>query len=490
MRVGYGFFSQIVVSAPWVPLLRFCRRQCFELYRTLCKFARECFTNVLRIMAQIVTIKAVIIPAQQRSDKSFNVKIRVTYKRKYRIISTNLTAFPRDIARSGELKGEPLVKADELIAKMYQVVGEIDYFSMEEMDVDDVVSEIKRKLQKKDRFSLDFFEYAERVMEKKGAGTRTTYVTALNSFRRYLGRDSYDINEFDAATLKAFVDYVDTSPKFVVPRKEKESAQPKKKRAASSGKEEKPAAAPKPKKRGISSKNYVGKLAYIYREAMAEYNDEDAGIIRIPKDPFKKVKLSSEQSVARISRSPEFIQKIIDSRGNTSGEMRVALDIYLISFALMGANTADLLTMAPDKDGVITYYRQKTRSRRADNAEMKVRIEPCVKPLIDRYRNPSQKTMFSFPMDFKDKDALSASLTYFLSKWADLNGEENLTMYSARHSWATIGRSNRVGLSKSVIDECLAHATNQLVDVYAEKDWSILWEANAKVLKIFDWTNI
>ena len=97
-------------------------------------------------MALIISIKPVIMRAQQRADGTYNVKIRVTFKRRYRILSTNLTAYPRDLARSGEIKGPVPLDANKIIEKMYSAVAELNWFELDMMDVDDVVRYIKQNL--------------------------------------------------------------------------------------------------------------------------------------------------------------------------------------------------------------------------------------------------------------------------------------------------------------------------------------------------------
>lgn len=420
-------------------------------------------------MALIITIKPVVMRAQQRSDGSYNVKIRVTFKRKYRILSTNLTAYPRDLARSGEIKGPVLMDANKLVEKMYSAVAELNWFEMEMMDVDDVVRHIRATLRSRTAFSLDFFQYARRFMSSRKESTALTYRTALASFRKFLGRDNFDINEFTVPVLKNFVSYLDSTPKG---NRNGETSLARKK--------------------GVSARAYTRKLSAIYSEAMNEYNDEDSGVVRIKGNPFKKLKVDALPSVAKISKSPEFIQKLIDAVADpeTKENQRWALEIYLISFALMGANTADMILMKKAEKGIVTYFRAKTKDRRADNAEMRVRVEPCVEALLARHADPSGKLLLDLEGKWSSVSSINAKLRSLLASWAEANGEDPFTIYSARHSWATIGRSNRVGLSKSLIDECLGHSTNQLVDVYAEKDWSILWEANRKVLSLFDWSSI
>jgi len=420
-------------------------------------------------MALIITVKPVIMKAQQRSDGSYNVKIRVTFKRKYRILSTNLTAYPRDLARSGEIKGAVLLDANKLVEKMYSAVAELNWFEMDMMDVDDVVRHIRRTLREKQTFSLDFFQYAERFMSCRKESTALTYRTALASFRKFLGRDTFDINEFTVPLLKNFVSYLDSTPKG---NRNGDTSMARKK--------------------GVSARAYTRKLSAIYSEAMNEYNDEDSGLVRIKGNPFKKLRVDALPSIAKISKSPEFIQKLIDSVADpaTKENQRWALEVYLISFALMGANTADMVLMRKADKGVVTYCRAKTKDRRADNAEMHVRVEPCVEALLARHADPSGRLLLDLDGKWSTVSSLNAKLRSLFFSWAESNGEDPFTIYSARHSWATIGRSNRVGLSKSLIDECLGHSTNQLVDVYAEKDWSILWEANKKVLSVFDWSSI
>jgi len=58
-----------------------------------------------------------------------------------------------------------------------------------------------------------------------------------------------------------------------------------------------------------------------------------------------------------------------------------------------------------------------------------------------------------------------------------------ISTYYARHSWATIARK-KCKISKSDVDECLNHVVpeNKMADVYVEKDWGFIDDANRKVL--------
>lgn len=416
-------------------------------------------------MALIISIKPVIMRAQQRSDGSYNVKIRVTFKRRYRILSTNLTAYPRDLARSGEIKGTVLLDANKIIEKMYSAVAELNWFDLDMMDVDDVVRHIRQNLRARSSFYLDFFRYADGYISARKPSTGNAYRTAVNSFRNFIGRNEFDFSEFSVPLVRRYVDHLNTTPKL-----------------CSSG---------IAKKKGVSAKSYTSMLSAIYSQAMDDYNDEDAKVIRIKGNPFKKVKVEALPSRAKIAQSPELIQKVINAVGSASTpeNQRRALEVYLISFALMGVNTADLVEMAPAKDGVVIYHRKKTKDRSYDASEMHCRLEPCIYPLLKKYADPTGQKLLDLG-NFSWPTQLNNQLNNVLKRWAEVNGVERFTVNSARHAWATIARTDRVGIPPSLVDESLVHSRNKLLDVYAERDWTVYWKANEKVLGIFDWSPI
>ena len=72
-----------------------------------------------------------------------------------------------------------------------------------------------------------------------------------------------------------------------------------------------------------------------------------------------------------------------------------------------------------------------------------------------------------------------------------LGDVSNFTQYSARRSWATVSR-NDAKVSKYDVHEALNHIDSDMAvtDLYIDKNFSHIWEANRKVLDLFDWTSI
>lgn len=427
-----------------------------------------------RNMASQITLKPVVDTRQQRPDGTYNVKIRVTYKRKSRILATTITAPAKDVDKNGILKGESLNRGYNLIFKFQKYLNELDFFLAETMTVDEVVKYIRRKGSGAGQFHLDFFTFAEKdVLPSKSQGTALTYQSALNSLRRFLNSSRLDINDITKSMLSDYLRFVDNEPKVV--------------KLKAGGTKESDVA----KRKQFSSIAYLGKLRIIYREAVSRYNDEDRGVINIPHDPFAGLSITVRGGVAHTAQTPEVIQRLINYSDRCLYNTRMALDIYIISFALMGMNTKDMFEAAPAKKGVIIYNRAKTRGRRQDNAEHRVLIDPRIAPLIEKHKDPTGQRLFNFYLYYKSASFMNHAIRQSLHSLAKKMEIEPFTMYAARHSWATIARSSRCGIDKATVDDCLVHVgDHRLADVYAEKDWQVFWDANKKVLDLFDWSAI
>lgn len=74
----------------------------------------------------------------------------------------------------------------------------------------------------------------------------------------------------------------------------------------------------------------------------------------------------------------------------------LAKDLFILSFAMMGMNSAGFYNAHTAENEIITYQRTKTRTRREDKAEMKVRIEPEIKSLFEKYSDPSWRESLYF----------------------------------------------------------------------------------------------
>ena len=148
-------------------------------------------------------------------------------------------------------------------------------------------------------------------------------------------------------------------------------------------------------------------------------------------------------------------------------------------------NAADLYTCDKfDSDSKkLTYYRAKTKSRRADGAEMQIIIPQEIEHLFEKYKSNGGKRVFNFSEKYVDIDGFNIAVNRGgLKKIGKAVKVDRLTLYTARHSWATIA-VNDIGIPEEQVDDCLAHAPiRKMLHRYIKKDWSKIDKTNRKVL--------
>lgn len=431
----------------------------------------------------MATFQTCIFAHQKKTNGSYLIKLRITHHRASRWISTNLIACPDDVSRGLKIKNEKLNrKCRELENTCIDLCNELGY-AVEDMSIDELVARIKAGLKGPEHFQLDFAKYIDTAAAKMNPGTGGVYRTALNALRRYAGRDHIDIQEINTGFIRGFVQFLESEP-------------------SQRGANRKSATDHTPTRKGTRAESlYLARIKTMWNRAKEEFNDEEMGIMPIKGNPFKSIHIKAAAPTSKRAITPETIQRMIDLPPFESLRVQRARDCFLLSFALMGMNSADMLTCAPQKDGEIIYFRQKTSSRRHDQAEMRVLIEPCVQRLVERYRDQTGRRLFNFHLKYADRYSFSKSLNKGLKVVGKAVGVDDLTFYAARHSMATIARTPEstetgkiggAGLEKYMVHEMLNHVdpAMKVTDIYLVKDWSVLWNANKKLLGLFDWTNI
>ncbi|MDR0694144.1 MAG: site-specific integrase [Prevotellaceae bacterium] len=232
------------------------------------------------------------------------------------------------------------------------------------------------------------------------------------------------------------------------------------------------------KGRGISL--YTGNIRLLFNRARDEYNDDDRGDIQIPNYPFRKYKISQAPQPEKRALAVEQLRAI---KNYTPVNTRDALarDIFMLSFYLVGMNSADLYIAPKPSDGRITYNRAKTKDRRADKAKISIKIEPEAQSIIKKYAG--RERLLNLCQKYANERGLNSSLNKGLKTIGNTLNIHRLTFYAARHSWATIA-VNDCGIPKSDVHEALNHVDEKMkiTDVYIRKDWSRIDKANREVL--------
>ena len=157
----------------------------------------------------------------------------------------------------------------------------------------------------------------------------------------------------------------------------------------------------------------------------------------------------------------------------------MAKDCFIMSFCLMGMNSADLYNCSIMEDEVITYYRTKTKDRRHDKAKMMVKVLPIIRPIMKKYKDKTGNRLFNFYHYYSTSDGFNKAINIGLKQIGEVLDIEDLKYYAARHSWATIA-VNQVRIDKYTVHSALNHLdeTMRVTDIYIERDFKRENDAN------------
>lgn len=408
----------------------------------------------------MATFKAEVYAHQKREDGTYNIKIRVTHNRRKKYLSTAWYATKDDLTRSLKLKNQKYIDLTDQLIKKYRNVCDRLGERIKSMTVDEVVDALLSD--NGDRFELDIVKYArDYVGELRAAGhtgNARAYEIAVNNLVKYVGRESISVHELTSNFISGWIKWISEQP------------------------------GPGNRKRGCRAQSlYPAQLRAVLNRAKSQYNDEELGIIRIPNSPFKKIRLPKVPVTRKRALSAGQIRKMaalpyVSSNQHGQNRFNMAKDVFLLSFMLVGMNAADIFSCTDCKDGRITYRRTKTRNRRADGAEISIRIEPEAVDLVNKYRDPAGERVFCFYHWYSDVNTFSCALNAGLKKIGAAIGVEDLEFYAARHSWATIA-NNDAGVDKYTVHTCLNHVDDRMrvTDIYIKRSWDEIDRANRKV---------
>lgn len=188
--------------------------------------------------------------------------------------------------------------------------------------------------------------------------------------------------------------------------------------------------------------------------------------------------------------------KRLDTTKALTPKQELARDTFMLCFYLRGISFIDLahLRKSDLKDGFISYTRSKTGQR------ISIRWEKDMQDIVDKYQTQTADSPYLFPFlasgtnskngTLQDKSQVELRLyhnaesriTYHLKKLgAKVGIKGKLTLYVARHTWATTARDKQVPIS--IISMALGHNSETTTQIYLRSiQSSEVDDANANIL--------
>lgn len=417
----------------------------------------------------MLTIKAEIKRSELKVDGTYNVKIRFTLDRKVKRLSTNLFVTQQDLTKSLKFKEDTSIKReiDRLVLYYREQCLKLQ-LDQNHYSLDEIIEFLNGEQEKQQ--TIDFIKFSREWIASTTIKGAPNYTTAINALVRFIGKEELDIN---LITL----DFLEQFKAFLIGERDART-----KKLMQQG------------KRVTSNRTlslYLVSIKKLFNEAKRKFNKKDKNLILIPNSPFEDFKIPKQEATRKRAIPADIIKKVwklpykdMKKGYKSTCRYNLAKDCFILSFCLIGINSADLYNATKMRGNTIIYNRTKTKARRLDGAKMMVDIPKIVQPLIDKYKDSTGKRLFNFYQYYGDEKTFNKAINSGLKEIGSILEVDDLEYYAARHSWATIAL-NKVGIDKYIVHAALNHIDDSMkvTDIYIERDFVNENKANAKVVK-------
>ena len=304
---------------------------------------------------------------------------------------------------------------------------------------DDIVVGFKTKMNE-----LSFFNFMQKqIAQLKQMGkyrTSETYHATLNSFTAFRNGQDLLFAEFDSDLMLMYESYLHI--------------------------------------RGVtknSSSFYMRILRAVYNRAVEKELIEQCY-------PFKYVYTGIDRTIKR-AIPLKAIKQIKSLDLSLQPSLVFARDMFLFSFYTRGMSFIDMAYLKKKdlSNGILTYRRRKT------GQQLFIRWEKCMQEIVDKYENPLSEYLLPIikPINGDERTQYQNAM-YLINRKLKSIGEMidiqlPLTMYVARHSWASAAKNKNVPIS--VISEGMGHDSEMTTQIYlASLDTAVVDKANNMIL--------
>ena len=225
-----------------------------------------------------------------------------------------------------------------------------------------------------------------------------------------------------------------------------------------------------------TSSFYMRILRAVYNRALEKELVEQ-------RNPFRHVYTGVDKTVKR-AVPLSAIKRMKNLDLSLQPNLEFARDMFLFSFYTRGMSFIDMAHLKKKdlQNGFLSYRRRKT------GQQLVVRWEKCMQEIVDKHhtcgRNPYLLPILNFQNESRKQYKYAQSrINVHLKEIANMIGVSiPLSMYVARHSWASIAKSKNIPIS--VISEGMGHDSELTTQIYlASLDNTIVDNANAQILK-------
>ena len=222
-------------------------------------------------------------------------------------------------------------------------------------------------------------------------------------------------------------------------------------------------------------------ISFYMRNLRAVYNRAVEKGLTLQNNPFRHVYTGVDKTIKRAIPIKE-IKALKELDLSLKPSLNFARDMFMFSFYTRGMSFIDMayLKKSDLQNGILTYRRRKT------GQQLSIKWEKCMEDIVSKY--PQNQTNYLIPIiketvnERRQYDNALHLVNYHLKDLSSmLKLQRPLTMYVARHSWASAAKARNIPLS--VISEGMGHDSEATTQIYlASLETSVVDKANKMIL--------
>lgn len=326
------------------------------------------------------------------------------------------------------------------IKLLYKIITTLEQTSR--YTIDDIINEFLVK--KSESYLFPFMENV--IINLKTLGkirTSETYATTLRSFKRFRKNKDLALDNINSDIITTYESYLHSNG--ITPN---------------------------------SSSFYMRNLRAVYNRAV------DKGLTT-QKHPFKHVYTGIDKTVKR-AIPLKAIKHLKDMELSNTPTLDFARDMFLFSFYTRGMSFVDMAYLQKKdlKNGILSYRRRKTGQL------LFIKWEKCMQKIVEKHKVRNSEYLLPIITPNNNLDLRKQYIykgqhvNYSLKKISKrMRLPVMLTMYVARHTWASIAKS--INIPISVISESMGHESETTTQIYLSSlDNKIIDQANKLVLNL------
>ena len=222
-------------------------------------------------------------------------------------------------------------------------------------------------------------------------------------------------------------------------------------------------------------------ISFYMRNLRAVYNRAVEKGLTPQNKPFRHVYTGVDKTIKR-AIPIKGIKALKELDLSLKPSLDFARDMFMLSFYTRGMSFIDMAYLKKSnlQNGILIYRRRKT------GQQLTIKWEKCMEVIVSKY--PQNQTDYLLPIiketvnERRQYDNALHMVNYHLKDLSlMLKLQRPLTMYVARHSWASAAKARNIPLS--VISEGMGHDSEATTQIYlASLETSVVDKANKMIL--------